>query len=409
MVKQEYIDKLVSIQGFSVSELLFGEQENEPYLAVILARKEKEFGCACGLEYTTYYDSRIRAVRDLIFGPYKKVWIIFLQCRILCRRCGVVTERLDWVGPWGRCTKRLEAAVALSCRETRSIKAIAAQFDLHWDTVKEIDKKALQRELPAVGDTEATQLAVDEFAIRKRHHYGTTVIDVENPEVLYVGEGRKEEVLSSFYQKMGSERCSKVEAVAMDMWRPYEKATREHCPNAKIVYDPFHVIQAYGRDVVDRVRVAEYRSAADSEKEVLKGSRYLLLKNKSNLDKEKDEPERLGRLLKLNRNLSKVYVMKDDLKQLWKYRYRAWAEIWFKKWYWRATHSRVKELKDYARTLKKHLDGILAHCQYPIHTGILEGVHNKVKVVKRIAYGFRDMEYFFLKIRGSFRPIHTIP
>ena len=134
---------------------------------------------------------------------------------------------------------------------------------------------------------------------------------------------------------------------------------------------------------MDRVGVAEYHRAA--------------------------ELERLSRLLALNRNLSKVYVMKDDLKQLWKYRYRAWAESWFKKWYWRATHSRVKQLKDYARTLKKHLDGILAHCQYPIHTGILEGVHNKVKVVKRIAYGFRDMEYFFLKIRGSFRPIHTIP
>ncbi len=167
---------------------------------------------------------------------------------------------------------------------------------------------------------------MDEFAIRRRHHYGTTVIDVEDPEVLYVGEGRKKEALASFYQKMGSERCSCIEAVAMDMWKPYEEATREHCRNAKIIYDPFHVIQAYGRDVVDRVRVAEYHRAAESEKEVIKGSRYLLLKNKSNLDKEKDEPERLSRLLALNRNLSKVYVMKDDLKQLWKYRSRAWAE-----------------------------------------------------------------------------------
>ena len=89
---------------------------------------------------------------------------------------------LDWVDPWSKCTRRLDAAVALSCRETRSIKAIAAQFTLHWDTVKEIDKKVLQEELPAVGDTNATLLAVDEFVIRRRHHCGTTVIDVEDPD-----------------------------------------------------------------------------------------------------------------------------------------------------------------------------------------------------------------------------------
>lgn len=408
MVKQDYIDKLVSIQGFSVVALRYCEHEDGKDLVIILTRNRIAFRCSCGLEYNIFYDSKLRAVRDLSFGPYKRSWIVFLQCRIACRDCGVVTEALEWVEPRFRYTKRLAAAVALSCKEVRSIKAIADQHGLHWETVKEIDKKALEQELPEVGETEAILLAVDEFSIRRRHNYATTVIDAENPSVLYVGEGRTEQSLASFYRKMGPDRCSRIDAVGMDMWRPYEAATRDYCRHAKIVYDPFHVIQAYGRDVVDRVRVAEYKRASEKQRDVIKGSRYLLLKNRSNLDKEKDEHERLSRLLVLNRNLSKVYVMKDDLKHLWHYRYKAWAERRFNEWYRRAMYSRIDPLKKFARTLKSHLDGILSHCKYPIHTSVLEGFHNKVKVIKRIAYGYRDLEYFFLKIRGSFRPIHTL-
>ena len=201
---------------------------------------------------------------------------------------------------------------------------------------------------------------------------------------------------------MGKERCDKVEAVAMDMWQPFEKATREYCPKAKIVYDPFHIIKNYGSQVVDRVRIDEAKKASESGKEVFKGSKYLLLKNKENLSVEKDEPARLQDLLNLNRNLTKVYVLKDDLKQFWTYKREYWAKRFFDHWYRRAIYSDIEPLKKFARSLKSHLDGILAHCKYPIHTGTLEGINNKIKVIKRVAFGFRDLQYFFLKIRGAF-------
>ena len=415
MVKQEYIDRLINIQGFSVRSIYylevlskketddFPDQQNSTELVIELARVDRSFRCPCGHELLTYYDAKPRTVRDLSYGIYQVAWLSFDQCRVDCRRCGKIsTEQLDWIEPFVKYTKRLAAAVALACEETRSLKYVAKQFCLHWATVKEIDKKALEARLPEVGETDARFLAVDEFSIRKRHRYGTTVIDPEAKKVLYVGKDRTEQSLAAFYEQMGTERCMAVEAVAMDMWQAFNKATVTHCPNAKIVFDPFHVIQSYGRDVIDAVRRDEYKKAVGEQREVIKGSRYLLLKNEENLDRARNEKSDLQQLLSLNRRLEKVYILKDDLKQLWRYKSTAWAEKWFAAWYRRAIYSKIEPLKSFARMLKRHKDGILAHCKYPLHTSVLEGINNKIKVIKRIAYGFRDEEYFFLKIRGAF-------
>lgn len=409
MVKQEYIDKLVSIQGFSVEGLRFIETEGQNGLEIVLKRCRKRYRCACGRTSRNSHDSYMRCVRDLPFGPYLITHLIFEQHRISCRRCGVVTESLDFVSPRVTYTKRLAASVALSCMEIRSIKAVAQQYQLHWETVKNIDKNALEERLPEEGDTDATLLAVDEFSLKKRHHYATTVIDVQNRDVLSVNEGRDSQALAKFFLKMSPQQRDRIKAVAMDMWPAFESATRAFCPNAEIVYDPFHIIQAYNRDVVDKVRIAEYKRAKQEEKDVIKGSRFILFKNKENLDKEKDEPVKLHHLLQLNKRLNTVHILKDDLKLLWQYKRQWAAQNCFDRWYRRAIYSKIEPLKKFAKTLKKHLPGILAHCKYPIHTGVLEGINNKIKVIKRIAFGFRDTKYFFLKIRGAFQNYHTLP
>jgi len=404
-VKQEYIDILVNIPGFMVSMVQVHHFEDEgTCLFITLFRKERKYRCRCGREFTSYYDCKGRSVRDLPYGPYKHSCLSFTQMRVDCPECGVVTESLDWVLPRVEYSKRLATAVALSCQEIRSIKAVAEQYGLHEKTVKKIDQAALEEELPDPSEASPKVIGVDEFSIRRRHHYGTTVFDFEKEEIPYVAKDRTKESLSGFYQTLGPEKCKRIEAVAMDMWRPYEEATREHCPNAEIVYDPFHLIAAYAREVIDKVRVQERWKAYGKLLDVIKGSRYLLLKNRENLDPKYDEPARLADLLRLNRRLNTVYILKDDLKQLWFYKSEAWARKWFEGWYRRAIRSRIEPLKNFARRLKDHLPGILAHCRYPIHTSFIEGVNNKIKVIKRIAFGFRDLKYFFLKIRGAFRP-----
>lgn len=401
-VRQEYIDILVNIPGFSVGMVGTADDEDDKTLMIELRRQEAKYVCGCGAEFTSRYDSRERCVRDLSYGPWKVAYLVFWQARVNCPDCGVVNEHLDWVAPRVTYTKRLAAAVGLSCRDARSIKSVAEQYGLHVHTVKKMDKEALERDLPDPSECSPRLIGVDEFSIRKRHRYGTTVVDLEKMEVPYVAENRTQESLAGFYQALGEDKCKLIEAAAMDMWKPYEAATREHCPNAKIVYDPFHVVAAYGRDVVDKVRVEEFRKARGEQKEAIKGSRYLLLKNSANLDPERDEPARLSELLELNKRIFKVYVLKEDLKQVWRYRRPAWAKKWLDAWIKRAMRSRIEALKKFARKLKTHADGIIAHCNYPIHTGFLEGVNNKIKVLKRVAYGFHDLEYFFLKIRGAF-------
>ena len=408
MVKQEYIDQLVGVQGYIVVALHFGEGKTsgDKELVIEIERVKGRYRCRCGAEFNAYYDKSLRMVKDLPYGPYKRSWLCFMQARVDCPECGVVTEDLSFCDPWATYTKRLAAEVALSCRETRSLKAIAEQYSLDWKTVKEIDKKALIQELPSPADTPARLLAVDEFSIKKRHRYATTVIDAEAPSVLWVGKDRKQETLEGFFNLFGEENCEGVEAVAMDMWDPFEAATRKHCPQAEIVYDPFHIISSYGKKVVDKVRVEEAKKAREKHKDVYKGTRYILLSNKKKL--ESWQREKLSDLLAMNKRLFTVYVLKDDLKRLWSYKSPYWAERFFHGWYRRAIYSKIEPLKKFARMLKRRLPGILAHCRYRIHTSVLEGINNKIKVIKRIAYGYRDEEYFFLKIRGAFRPVtHT--
>lgn len=189
----------------------------------------------------------------------------------------------------------------------------------------------------------------------------------------------------------------------MDMNAAYDLEVREHCPNAEVVYDLFHVVAKYGREVVDRVRVDEANKVKDDKpaRKVIKGSRWLLLRNADNIEKEQDRI-RLAELLKANRKLAAVYVLKDDLKELWFYRHVGYAKQFWDEWYGRAIRSRIDPLKRFAGKLKGYLPGILSHCRFPLNTSVLEGINNKIKVIKRMAYGYRDNAYFFLKIRQAF-------
>lgn len=233
--------------------------------------------------------------------------------------------------------------------------------------------------------------------------YATVIIEARTKRVLWVGRGRGRQNMRSFFEALGQEGCRKLKAVAMDMTAAYAEELKRWCPQAQVVYDLFHVVAKYGREVVDRVRVDEANRLRHDKpaRKVIKGSRWLLLRNRKNIEKPADRV-RLRELMAANRKLATVYVLKDDLKQLWHYHQTGSARRFWNQWYSRAIRSRIAPLKSFARRLKGYLSGILAHCRWPRNTSMLEGINNKIKVLKRIAYGYRDDEYFFLKIRGAF-------
>jgi len=178
---------------------------------------------------------------------------------------------------------------------------------------------------------------------------------------------------------------------------------RARCPNARIVWDLFHVAAKYGREVIDRTRVDEANRLRQDPhaRKVVKGARWLLLRNKKNVKRAEDRV-RLEELLEANEKLATVYVLKDDLKHLWDYKYPGAARKFWNGWYGRATESGIEPLVKFAKALEQRIEGILAHCRYPLHTSVIEGINNKIKVIKRMAYGFRDDEYSFLRIRAAF-------
>lgn len=170
-------------------------------------------------------------------------------------------------------------------------------------------------------------------------------------------------------------------------------------PHAEVVFDLFHVVAKYGREVIDRVRVDEANRLKGDKPSlhVVKSSRWLLLRNAENVPPK--DRVRLRDLLNANKALMTVYLLRDEL---WDFRSRGHASRHWNQWYGHAIRSRIEPLRRFAKKLKPYLHGIPSHCAYPLHTSLLEGINNKIKVLKRMAYGFRDDDYFFLKIRAAF-------
>lgn len=374
------------------------------------AMKGLERKCSrCGRMVKEIHDVSPREVRDLPILD-AETWLVVPRARVECPHCGPTVEEVEWLDRYQRMTRRLAEFIArLAC--IMPLKHVADLFGLCWDTVKEIDKRSLLKRLGKANLDDVKVIAVDEFALRSGHRYATVVVEPISKRVLWVGKGRAGEDLGAFFELLGKERASRIEAVVTDMFPAFVRAIRDHCPQARLVYDLFHVIARYGHEVIDRVRVAETNRISKAGgpndmktrdlRRVIKGTRWLLLKNPENLN-GRQEQIRLRELLDANEALFISYVLKEDLKRLWSCHSISEAERAWNEWYDRAMTSRVPALVDFARRLSKRIDGILNHCLYPLHTGIVEGINNKIKVIKRMAYGYRDDEYFFLKIRAAF-------
>ena len=403
MPSKDVIALLGGWEGYrvgAVQRFAAGVQGPTPQVWIELVHGPGPFVCSgCGEARAGYHDEEERWVRDLPILD-AQTHLLVRRYRVDCPTCGPKLERLSWLLPWSRVTLRLAESVARLC-QVLPIKHVAEFYGLGWDAVKGIDKEWLERTLGEPDLSNLTQLAMDEFAIRRGQRYATIFVEPHRKQVLWVCRGNGREDIRPFFEKLGPEGRGRLEAVAMDMSGAYEAEVKACCPQARIVFDQFHVVAKYGREVIDKVRTAEVqRQTARHERQVIKGSRWLLLRNGPDLKRQ--DRVRLRELLAANRRLATVYVLKDDLKALWDYRLPSYAQQFWREWYARAIRSRLTPLKRFARQLAAKIDGVLAHCWYPLHTSLLEGINNKIKVIKRMAYGFRDDAYFFLKIRAAF-------
>ncbi|NLV52812.1 MAG: ISL3 family transposase [Bacteroidales bacterium] len=353
----------------------------------------------CGSEATTVHSKdHLRILRDLNIAD-SQTWLQVEYRKIWCENCGGVrVEQLSFADASKRVTQRLARYVYDLCK-VMTVQDVAEHLDLDPKTVKNIDKTFLEQEYGVTDCDNLRILAIDEIAVRKGHNYMTVVMDYMTGKIIWMGENRDKETLDAFFRIMTKKQKKSIEAVAMDMWEPFINRVKHHIPQAKIVFDFFHVVQSFGK-VIDEVRKQEYEKANNQDKQVLKGSKYLLLMNEENL--KDSQKEHLENVLELNSTLNTLYVLKDHLKLIYFYSDRDIVKQTLDQWCDMAATLKNAAVDKFINKLRKHQYGIIEHADYPIGTSILEGANNKIKVIKRKAYGFHDMDYFTLKVKQAF-------
>lgn len=312
-------------------------------------------------------------------------------------------ERLDWLADNPRYTRRFVHAVGRRCR-TATIKDVAAEMDLHWTTVKQIDKLYMQEQLDQAGPPEPLAIGVDEISVGPGHAYRIVVSDLfRRRAVWFGGKDRSEDSMDLFYLWLPKEIRDKIELAVMDMWKPFRNSTHRLAPNARVVFDKFHILRHLG-DALDDVRKSEYFRLQGESRRFIKGQKYTLLTRRENLGKEGRES--LDLLFKANRRLYKAYLLKEQFGQLWDCADAKEARAFLDKWKSALRWQRLKSYEKFVRLVERHWDGIVAYCEdgANVPLGFVEGLNNKIRTLQRRAYGYRDEDYLRLKILTCMLP-----
>lgn len=366
------------------------------------AAASKKTICGCGMVYRSWYDTRNKTVRDLdAFGT--AVYLSFGIRRVYCKRCQAVkTEQLLWLALSGRATKRFEEAVGKMAREM-PLTEVARHHRIGWDQAWRMEleymRELIKKHPPAC---KIRVIGVDEISVCKGHTYRVVVADLDERRPIWIGgTGRTKEDMDLFFAEIGVERSRNIELAVMDMWKAFRNSTSEHAPQARVVFDKFHVLRHLS-DALDEIRRQEYKRVNEKERKYIKGQRYTLLSHKANLDNEGRRSLKL--LLKANKRLNKAYLLKEAFGQLWDYLYPVSARKFFDNWKAQLRWQKLKSFEEFAAMIEKHWDGIVSYCHpnNKVSLGFMEGLNNKIRVIQRRAYGIRNDEYLRLKVLTSF-------
>lgn len=431
MLAYEDTSIIVNCQGFQSRGVEYNLEKNKSVFLFLSERKAETVHCPyCG-EQVYEHGLFTYSLRDMPIIPKVEQYLHFQGHRYQCRKCHrTFNEEIPYRYAGTRITNRAAAWVKSLLQNKLTIRAIQEITGIHWETIRNIQKQYMdkvlenrQSELLKEG-YHPKMLAVDEFAIHKGHSYATCVMDLESGEVLWVGRGRAMADFECFFQETDPEVFSSVEAVAMDMNASYNNLVEKYLPNAAIVYDRYHMQAQYGKDVLGVVRLAEARKHKEAARQLqeneqedkasrrqarqqikqeqeqyskLKKSRWTLLMNGAHLS-EKGQTH-LDNILRDHADLAICYAMKEEMIQLFDLRNTEEAYNRWSTWFEAAKTSGIEPLVKFAALKEKRLQGLVAHAKYPIGTGKLEGFNNKIKVAKRIGYGYRNDDYFFTLIR----------
>jgi len=392
---------ILGLTGQRVNEISVNQHHKTAHIICQRDRRRKVIDPLTGKQGTINRYVR-RQVKDIPLFGYPCYLEIELA-QVFISKNERRLERCDFIDTGCRFTHRFCHLVSGLCRHL-SIDAVARHLNLRWETTKNIDKAYLEKTLPALEPEKLTDLkyiGVDEVAKAKGHDYMTVVYDMVAGHLIWVGTGRTHDVLSGFLKRLLKKTAEGIEAVAMDMGLSYQKSVRESLPNADIVFDRFHVMKNYSKVIKNQRRI-EFRKAHQSGKDLLKGSHYLLLKNRDKLTEK--QSNKLDEVLEENQNLNILYLMKEQLQELWKAPDIETMENELEQWCLMADQTKMGYLKTFAKSLRKNKQGICNYAKYRLTSARIEAGNVSIGLIRKRARGIRDTEYFKLKIRQTSVP-----
>ena len=321
------------------------------------------------------------------------VYFVYAMRRVDCSKCGVKVEKVPWCDGKNQLTTTYRWFLA-GWAKRLCWKEVAEAFGTTWQNVFRSVKHAVAWGLAHRSLEDIEAIGVDEVQWQKGHKYLTLVyqIDAGCKRLLWIGRDRTSKTFLRFFRMLGKERSSQLKFVCSDMWKPYLKVIAKKAAQAINILDRFHIMQKMSK-AIDEVRASEARQMkADGYEEILKHSRWCLLKRPEN--RTDKETVKLSELLKYNLRSVRAHLLKEDFQRFWEYVSPGWAGKFLDQWCTRTMRSKLEPMKKVARTLRTHRSLILNwfKAKGQFSSGIVEGLNNKVKLTTRKSYGFRTYE-----------------
>lgn len=358
-------------------------------------RKRQKVCPKCGQRHLVKNGYRIREFLGLPIGSKKTVIRMKVQ-RYKCKDCDYDQQEHIPFATGSRSYTHRFAKYIVELLKIGTLKDVANLLSVGWDMVKEIHSTYLQNHYSPPSLKGVENIGIDEFAVRKGHVYKTIVVDLDTGRIIYVGNGKGMDALDDFWKKVRKKGIV-IKNVATDLSAAFISSVMENAPQATHVFDHFHVVKLMN-EALDDIRRTQYNEEKDlNKRKVIKGTRYLLLRNGKDVF-DSEYKTRLDNALAMNEPLSKAYYLKEGLREVWQQTTKEQAETVLMDWVKQAQGSKIKQLVKMANTMMAYRTGILAWYDCHISTGKVEGINNKIKVMKRVAYGFRDEEYFKLRL-----------
>ncbi|MCK4668458.1 ISL3 family transposase [Candidatus Dependentiae bacterium] len=386
MIGKEVLKKTIKLDPpWEVANINF-EEESETFIIKVVYKKKallKQIKENTGKE-VSIYDHISRRWRYLDIWQYKS-YIEVRVPRIKYKDSNSVEQvKVPWADKFSRTTHLFESVIIDSLVKM-SIKDVNRTHSVSWYTVEKILDKYITKMRSKV-NYDLNYIGIDEISRKKGHKYFTLVYDLTKGHVIWIGKDRKSSTLKKFIRWYGKKKIKKIKGVAIDMWDPYIKALEDYAIKNKIVFDKFHITK-HLNDAMDKTRREENSQLLDDKILLLKKTKYIWLKNPRNLT-EKQEIT-LEELLKYRLKSVKAYELKELFKFFWRYKTKKHAALFFNRWFWRATHSRIESIKKVAYTLKKYFYGVINYIKHSISNGRAEGINNKIRVYTKRAYGYK--------------------